>query len=110
MYGTITQYMGTAYTGHGIAHKYRYIDCQRRKTIFLKCSSYKCHYPILLNETAAHYLKRGFDVDRFNNPVQPDNTDAIFVKDLSLLIIQASHPVALEPSRYRRQTSCYQFL
>ena len=37
-------------------------------------------------------------MDRFNNPVQPDNTDAIFVKDLGLFILQASHPVSLEPT------------
>ena len=40
----------------------------------------------LLNETGSHYVKRGFDVDKFMDPAQPDQTDAIFVKGPNLLI------------------------
>ena len=53
---------------------------------------------VLLNETAMHYIKRGFDIDKFMNPIQPEKVDAIFVKGPNLLFIQASHPVSLEPS------------
>ena len=60
-------------------------------------SSDKCNFNVL-NEAAAHYVKRGYDIDRFMDPVQPDKTDAIYVKGPNLLILQASHPVALEPT------------
>ncbi len=97
MYGTITQYMGTAYTGLGISHKYDKLIANASKTIFLKCPPTNTLSDVL-NETAALYLKRGFDVDKFMNPVQPDKTDAIYVNGPNLLVLQASHPVALEPS------------
>lgn len=97
MYGTITQYMGTAYTGLGISHKFDKLIANASKTIFLKCPPTNS-LSDMLNETAALYLKRGFDVDKFMSPVQPDKTDAIYVNGPNLLVIQASHPVALEPS------------
>ena len=97
IYGTITEYMGTAYTGQGVAHKYDTLIATADTTLFLKAPPTNALSKVL-NDAAAHFIKRGFDVDRFNNPVQPDNTDAIFVKDLSLFIIQASHPVSLEPT------------
>ena len=37
MYGTITQYMGTAYTGAGISHKYDKLIASASETFFLKC-------------------------------------------------------------------------
>lgn len=97
MYGTITKYMGTAYTGLGIAHKYDELIASASETVFLKCPPTTA-ISKLLNNTGAHYVKRGFDVDKFMNPIQSEQTDAIFVKGLNLLFIQASHPVALEPS------------
>ncbi|MDN4606071.1 hypothetical protein [Sporosarcina highlanderae] len=97
IYGTITEYMGTAYTGRGIAHKYETLITTAEKTIFLKAPPTNA-LSDLLKQAAGHFLKRGYDVDRFNDPVEPDNTEAIFVRDLNLFIIQASHPVALEPT------------
>lgn len=97
MYGTITQYMGTAYTGLGIVHKYDELIATATETIFLKCPPTTA-ISALLNQTGTYYVKRGFDVDKFMNPTQPDQTDAIFVKGVNLLYLQASHPVALEPS------------
>ena len=97
MYGTITQYMGTAFTGQGISHKYDKLIAAASETIFLKCPPTNALSNVL-NDAAALYLKRGFDVDKFMNPVQPEKTDAVFVKGLNLLVLQASHPVALEPS------------
>ncbi|HJF33818.1 MAG TPA: hypothetical protein K8V56_18785 [Sporosarcina psychrophila] len=97
MYGTITQYMGTAYTGAGISHKYDKLIASASQTLFLKCPPTNAISNVL-SETASHYLKRGYDVDRFMDPVQSDKTDAIFVKGPNLLILQASHPVALEPA------------
>lgn len=88
--------MGTAYTGLGISHKYDTLIASASKTLFLKCPPTNA-ISNLLNETVMHFVKRGFDVDRFMNPVQPDKTDAIFVKGPNILFIQASHPVALEP-------------
>jgi hypothetical protein len=97
MYGTITQYMGTAYTGAGISHKYDKLIASASQTFFLKCPPTNAISNVL-NEATTHYLKRGYDVDRFMDPVQPDKTDAIYVKGPNLLILQASHPVALEPA------------
>lgn len=97
MYGTIIEYMGTAYTGLGVSHKYDELIASASKTIFLKCPPTHA-LSNLLNETATHFLKRGFDVERFMNPAHPDMTDAIYVSASNLLLIQASHPVALEPT------------
>ncbi len=97
MYGTITHYMGTAYTGLGISHKYDELIASATKTVFLKCPPTTA-ISTVLNQTGTHYVKRGFDIDKFMNPVEPDQTDAIFVQGPNLLFIQASHPVALEPT------------
>lgn len=97
MYGTITKYMGTAYTGLGIAHKYEALIASATETVFLKCPPTTA-ISGLLNDTAMHYIKRGLDVDKFMSPTQPDETDAIFIKGPQLLYLQASHPVALEPT------------
>ncbi len=97
MYGTITQYMGTAYTGHGISHKYDKLIASASETLFLKCPPTNVLSNVL-HETASNYVKRGYDVDKFMNPVQTERTDAIFVKGPNLLFIQASHPIALEPA------------
>ncbi|WP_153730309.1 hypothetical protein [Sporosarcina obsidiansis] len=37
-------------------------------------------------------------MDRFMNPGQADKTDAIYVKERSLFILQASHPISFEPT------------
>lgn len=97
MYGTITKYMGTAYTGLGIAHKYDKLIASAKETVFLKCPPTTA-LSVLLNEAAMHFIKRGYDVDKFMSPTQTDETDAIYIKGPELLFIQASHPIALEPS------------
>jgi len=97
MNGTITQYMGTAYTGAGISHKYDKLIASASQTLFLKCPPTNA-ISIVLNEAVAHYVKQGYDIDRFMDPIQPDKTDAIYIKGPNILILQASHPVALEPT------------
>ena len=89
--------MGTAYTGRGISHKYDKLIAQASETIFLKCPPTNA-ISALLNETGMQYVKRGFDIDKFMDPVNPDKTDAIFVHGTNLLFLQASHPVPLEPT------------
>lgn len=88
--------MGTAYTGLGISHKYDKLIETAAETVFLKCPPTNA-VSDALNDTAMHFVKRGFDVDRFMDPVQPDKTDAIYIKGPDLVYLQASHPVALEP-------------
>ncbi|MEK4023535.1 hypothetical protein [Sporosarcina sp. FSL W7-1283] len=88
--------MGTAYTGEGIVHKYGELMEESRKTIFLKCLPTHS-LSQALNDLAIYFVKRGHAVDRFMNPGHVDKTDAIFVKELSLLILQASHPISFEP-------------
>ncbi|GEN84303.1 hypothetical protein SLU01_26150 [Sporosarcina luteola] len=97
IYGTITEYMGTAYTGRGISHQYDKLIDTAEKTIFLKAPPTNVISGIL-NDAASRFIKRGFNVDRFNSPINPDNADAIFVTELSLFILQSSHPVSLEPT------------
>lgn len=97
IYGTITEYMGTAYTGNGVAHKYTELMQEANKTIFLKCPPTHALSQVL-NDIAMHFVKRGHDVDRFMNPGHADQTDAIYVKGLSVLILQASHPISFEPT------------
>ena len=97
MYGTITKYMGTAYTGLGISHKYAELITSAKETVFLKCPPTTA-ISTLLNRIGTHCVKRGLHIDKFMNPAKPDQTDAIFVKGQNLLYLQASHPVALEPS------------
>ncbi|MBO0588794.1 hypothetical protein [Sporosarcina sp. E16_8] len=97
MNGTITQYMGTAYTGAGISHKYDEMIALASQTLFLKCPPTNAISSVL-NEAAAHYVKQGYDIDRFMDPIQPEKTDAIYIKGPNVLILQASHPVALEPT------------
>ncbi len=97
MYGTVTEYMGTAYTGHGVAHKYEELIAAATDTVFLKCPPTNAISNVL-NETGTHYIKRGFHIDKFMNPVQHEITDAVFVKGPDILFIQASHPIALEPA------------
>jgi hypothetical protein len=97
MNGTITQYMGTAYTGAGISHKYDKLIASASQTFFLKCPPTNAISNVL-NEAAANYVRQGYDIDRFMDPIQPDKTDAIYIKGPNVLILQASHPVALEPA------------
>ena len=42
MYGSITKYMGTAYTGLGISHKYDELIASADETVFLKCPPTTC--------------------------------------------------------------------
>lgn len=99
IYGTITEYMGTAYTGRGIAHKYDTLIATAEQTLLLKAPPTNT-VSDLLNEATTYFIKRGFDVDRFHNPVDVDRIDAIFVSAFGLFILQSSHPVALEPTEF----------
>ncbi|WOV87924.1 hypothetical protein QWT69_02045 [Sporosarcina oncorhynchi] len=108
IYGTITEYMGTAYTGIGIAHKYDTLIATSEKTIFLKAPPTNA-LSALLDEAASYFIKRGFDVDRFNNPADPDRTDAIYINAFNLFIIQSSHPVAIEPTELGGRHSIISF-
>lgn len=96
MYGTITKYIGTAYTGKGLAHKYEKIIQQASETIFLKCPP-TTRLSTMLNKLAAHFVKQGYHVDKFMNSTQTDEVDAVYIHDVKRFYLQASHPVALEP-------------
>lgn len=97
IYGHITEYMGTAYTGGGIRHKYDELLEESKKTVFLKCLPTHALSQVL-NDLAVYFVNKGQTVDRFMNPGYVDKTDAIFVKELSLFILQASHPISFEPT------------
>ncbi|ARD48724.1 hypothetical protein [Sporosarcina sp. P33] len=97
IYGYITEYMGTAYTGQGVQHKYKELLAESKKTIFLKCLPTHSLSQVL-NDLAVYFVNRGYAVDRFMNPGHVDKTDALFIKELELFILQASHPVSFEPT------------
>ncbi|PIC85503.1 hypothetical protein CSV72_13435 [Sporosarcina sp. P20a] len=97
IYGHITEYMGTAYTGQGVQHKYEELLAESKKTIFLKCLPTHSLSQVL-NDLAVYFVNRGYSVDRFMNPGHVDKTDALFVKGLELFILQASHPISFEPT------------
>ncbi|WP_162805842.1 hypothetical protein [Sporosarcina sp. PTS2304] len=108
IYGHMTEYMGTAYTGKGIMHKYDELLEGSRKVIFLKCLPTHALSQVL-NDMALYFVKKGHNVDRFMNPGYVDKTDAVFVKELSLFILQASHPISFEPTDVggRHQVFCF---
>lgn len=89
--------MGTAYTGQGISHKFDKLIATATETVFLKCPPTNAISHVL-NEAASDFIRRGYDVDKFMDPIHPDKTAAVFVKGPELLFLQASHPIALEPS------------
>ena len=97
MNGTLTETMGTAYTGNGLTHKYESLIQQADTTIFIK-SPPTLALSAVLNEIAALYLTRGFDVDRFRSPLHLEKTDGIYVKGPELFYVLASDPIPLEPT------------
>lgn len=98
MNGTLTDSMGTAYTGAGLSHKYEYLIQSAEKTIFIK-SPPTFALSHVLNELAAMYVKRGYDVDRFRSPLHIEKTDGIYVKGPEIFYVTASHPIPLEPTQ-----------
>lgn len=96
MYGTITNYIGTAYTGQGVYHQYKDMVGKAEQTTFLKCPPTTL-LSTVLNKTAAHYIKRGYNVDKFKSAMDVDETEGIYIHDLNQLYVQASHPTSLEP-------------
>ncbi|GKV69082.1 hypothetical protein NCCP2716_15800 [Sporosarcina sp. NCCP-2716] len=97
MNGTITESMGTAYTGDGIIHKYEHLIREAGTTVFIK-SPPTFALSGVLNDIAALYVKRGFDIERFRSPLHIEKTDAIYVKEAGVLYVSASGPVAMEPN------------
>lgn len=97
IHGHITEYMGTAYTGQGVQHKYEELLEESKKTIFLKCLPTHSLSKVL-NDLANYFINRGYNVDRFMNPGHVDKTDALFIKGLKLFILQASYPISFEPT------------
>ncbi|WP_424236683.1 hypothetical protein [Bhargavaea ginsengi] len=96
MNGTITSYMSTAYTSEGIRHNYRELLSGASKAFLLKAPPTGA-LSVLLREVAQYYVKRGWDVELFHDPLTPDGLDAVHVVKPGILFVQASHPVALEP-------------
>lgn len=97
IYGTITDYMGTAYTGLGLSHKYNDLLQSATTAVFLKCPPTNLLSEVL-NEIGSHFVKRGYDVERFIDPIAFGKTDAIFISQARILFLQASHPISLEPT------------
>ncbi|SIT70189.1 hypothetical protein [Edaphobacillus lindanitolerans] len=95
--GTITSFMGTAYTGNGIVHNYAELLGRASKAVLLKAPPTGA-LSGLLREIGVHYLKSGYDIELFHDPLTPDGVDAVWVPKPGFLFVQASRPVALEPA------------
>ncbi|WP_156890568.1 hypothetical protein [Sporosarcina ureae] len=108
IYGHITDYMGTAYTGQGVQHKYEELLAESKKTIFLKCLPTHSLSQVL-NDLVVYFVNKGYSVDKFMNPGHVDKTDALFVTELELLILQASHPVSFEPTDLGKRQKVFSF-
>ncbi|MET3575717.1 hypothetical protein ACFFIY_06470 [Bhargavaea ullalensis] len=97
MNGTITSFMGTAYTGDGIVHNYSELLGEASKAVLLKAPPTGA-LSGLLREIGMHYVKQGYNIDLFRDPLTADGVDAVWVEKPGFLFAQASHPAALEPA------------
>ncbi len=95
--GKVTSFMGTAYTGDGIVHKYGELLGKASKAVLLKAPPTGA-LSNLLREIGAHYTKRGRDIELFHDPLTADGVDAVYIPKPGFLFAQASHPVPLEPA------------
>lgn len=98
----MTKYMNCAYTGEGIQHKHHELLEQSAHAVFLKCLPTHS-LSKLLQDTAADFCQLGCHVECFMNPAAPGKTEALYVREFDLFILQASQPAAFEPDDAGRQ-------
>ncbi|WP_019414699.1 hypothetical protein [Paenisporosarcina sp. TG20] len=99
MNGTITNQFGRAYTGQGEKNIYTDLIKEARKVYFIK-SPPTFKLSDLFRQVGYHYVKRGYDIEWFYDPLHSDIIEATYVKGNRTLFIQASHPVSFEPKYY----------
>lgn len=99
MNGTITHQFGRAFTGQGVKNIYSDLISEARKVYFIK-SPPTFKLSNLFKQVGYHYVKRGYDIEWFYDPLHADTIEATFVKGSRILFIQASHPISFEPKFY----------
>ncbi len=99
MNGSITNQFGRAFTGQGVKNIYTDLINEARKVYFIK-SPPTFKLSELFRQLGYHYVKRGYDIEWFYDPLHTDTIEATFVRGNRILFIQASHPISLEPKYY----------
>lgn len=89
--------MGTAFTGLGIVHKYDELLATNKTVLFLKSPPTHA-LSNTLRLLSTEFVQQGYDVERFMNPVQIDAVDGLHIPAKQLFIVQASHPISIEPT------------
>jgi len=97
--GTITHFMGMAYTGGGVRHKYEDLIREASKVYFFKTPPTK-ELSAGLKEIGLHWVKKGHDIECFADPLVPDSIDAVYIRGANILYLQASHPLSIEPTNF----------
>jgi len=91
--------MGMAYTGGGVRHKYEDLINEASKVYFFKTPPTK-ELSSGLKELGLQWVKKGFDIECFADPLVPDSIDALYVKGANVFYLQASHPLTIEPTNF----------
>ncbi|MGB3259889.1 hypothetical protein [Paenisporosarcina sp.] len=99
MNGTITHQFGRAFTGQGEKNIYTDLINEARKVYFIK-SPPTFKLSELFRQVGYHYVKRGYDIEWFYDPLHADTIEATFVRGNRILFIQAAHPISFEPKYY----------
>ena len=99
MNGTITHQFGRAFTGQGMKNIYGDLINEAQKVFYIK-SPPTFKLSELFKQVGFHYVKRGYDIEWFHDPLHTEIIEATYVKGLRVLFLQASHPVSFEPKYY----------
>lgn len=91
--------MGMSYTGGGVRHKYEELIKEASKVYFFKTPPTK-ELSAGLKEIGLSWVKKGFDIECFADPLVPDSIDALYVRGANVFYLQASHPLAIEPTNF----------
>ncbi|MDX1807629.1 MAG: hypothetical protein R3267_11450 [Paenisporosarcina sp.] len=97
--GTITHQFGRAYTGQGVKHIYNELIEEARKVYFIK-SPPTFRLSELFRQIGFHYIKRGYDIEWFHDPIHADVLEAVYIRGNRTLFLQAAHPFSFEPKYY----------
>lgn len=84
-------------TGQGMKNVYKDIINEAREVYFLK-GIFGFNISNLLKEIGYYYVKKGYDIEFFYDPLFENTIQAIFVKDINKLFLQSSKP-SIEPTR-----------
>lgn len=99
MNGAITHQFGRALTGQGMKNIYEDLIGEARNVYFIK-SPPTFRLSELFRQLGYHYVKRGYDIEWFHDPIHTDEIEAVYVKGIRTLFLQSSHPVSFEPKYY----------